>query len=218
MKRIGDNPKGKLVFQAVSGTMIENSFMINHGLKLPRNKFLHSMGLFTNGFIETNKGRKIEVQRRKIESYQIHLNSDIPYVGESKEPIRIFPDIESNSEIVIPDNFFLPFFNCHGCTFAQNEFWINSMVFSRNNLRQIIPLTENIRFILEDEYVKVNSVDDWSIAILLDSNQDITHSVKREKGIIYCKYDGYQLERYNNVDQIDIARYGNGEFEFYKNV
>lgn len=217
MKRINNDSNEKLMFEPKSGLMYETSVCINHGLNLPEDKFLWSMGLYTDGFLETNKGHKIEAARRKLGSYQIHLGTTSEYTGISKEPICVFPDIELNPEIDIPKNFFLPYFNCHGHTFAENEFWINPMCYQMNN-GNIISISENIRILLEDEFIEVDIQENWSVAILLNSNNDITHSVKRENGVLSSKYDGYKLEFYDHISQVETNRYNGGIFKFYRNL
>lgn len=214
MKRKKKN--NKLKFKPKSGLMYEATVCVNHGLELQKNKFLWSMGLYTNGYLKTNKGRKIEAARRKSGSYQIHLGSSPEYRGKSKEPICVYPNVELNKEISVPNKFFQPYFNCHGLTFADSEYWINPFVGELMPDGSTKVISDNIKLLLEDEYVQVNDKDDWEVAVLFDFDNKIVHSVKREKEVIYCKYDGYQLEKYNNIEKVDIERYGGGEFKFYK--
>lgn len=218
MKRINNDPNEKLVFEPKSGLMYEAAMCINHGLELPKDKFLWSMGIYTDGFLETKNGRKIEVARRKLGSYQIHLAATPEYTETKKEPILLFPDSEINEEVTVPENFFLPYFNCHGFTFADSEYWINPMCFERDLNGNISSKAENIRILLEDEYYQVTSEKKWDVAILLNFNNEIVHSVKRENHIIFSKYDGYQLEKYNRIEDVEIQRYGNGNFKFFKNL
>jgi len=216
MKRKKSDSDKKLKFKPRSGLMYEAAECVNHGLELHENKLLWSMGLYTIGYLKTDKGRKIEAARRKSGSYQIHLGSSQDYEGKNKEPISIYPDTEPNDEITIPDNFFQPYFNCHGLTFADSEYWINPVVFERMPNGSLRVVSENIKILLEDEYVEVNSNDIWTVAVLFNSNNEIVHSVKREKDRIFCKYDGYQLEKYKTIEEVEIDRYNGGNFKFYK--
>lgn len=216
MKRVNDDPVGELLFEAIGGTMYDSSVAINHGLKLPPNKFLFSTGVYINGYLQTDKGRRIEGALRKAGSFMIHLCADTPYTGASKEPIRLFPNPEINDEVNVPNDFFLPYYNCHGCTFADSQYWINPMRFNIDDSGRITPVSENIKILLEDEYVEVDSGESWNAAILINRNNEIIHAVKQRNGQVFSKYDGYQLEVYEDIEQVDISRYGNGNFKFYK--
>lgn len=216
MQKVNLNGEMKLRFEPRSGTQFEASNAVNHGIPLPAGKFLFSTGLFIIGELFTDRGRRVEVAQRKLSSYKMHLCADTNYDGNSKEPICIYPEIEANNEIDIPPNFFLPSYNCHGHVFADKQYWINPMIFNRNSSGQIVPVAENIRLILQDEYEEVAEEDNWDIGILVNASNFIVHAVKRNANQIESKYDGYQLSLYDNLDEVDIDRYGPGHFEFFK--
>jgi len=71
--------------------------------------------------------------------------------------------------------------------------------------------------LLKDEYEQVEAEENWTVAVYFNSESKIVHSVKRENGIIYNKFDGYQLIKCNSLSELDLTRYGTGNFNFYIN-
>lgn len=194
---------GKLTFEPIYGTCFGPPNLRNHGLQVPEAKFLHCLGVYIEGHLETDRGRRIEAALRKTGSYSIYLCSEPWYQGESKKPIRLFPDPEPTTEISFPENYFLPYFNCHGYTFGDGEFWINPVSYKRDTQQpgcyvknpqgERVIETHSIEVILEDEYLEVAENDGWDVAVLSNQVDGIVHSVKRENGIVLSKYDSYNL-------------------------
>lgn len=207
MKRIDNGINASLHFEPFPEPGFECTWLLNHGLELPKGKQLYSQGIFTNGFLETNGGAKIQAAKRKSDSYLIHLVTACDYDGPSLEPIRLLPNAEPQNEVDIPNDFFRPLFNCHGCTFGDSEYWINPVKDDRDRDGKIVPSGDNVNLILNDEYEVVDKDECWDVAVFYDAQSNIVHSVRRKDGLILCKYDQYQLMRLKTLDEMDFNKY-----------
>ncbi len=195
--------------------MISNDQVNSHGLEVPPGKIIVQFGQFVLGDLETDSGRKIEAMKRLPESYSIYLI--LPAAGnvQTSMPIRLFPNPEITTEIIVPNNFFLPYYNCHGCCFGDREYYINPLACSIDQQGRMLLNKPNLEILLADEYDAVAENDDWDIGVLKNSANEIIHSVKRINGQIVSKYDLFQEESYQDINCVDINRYGNGTFSYY---
>ena len=216
MKRINNSPTEKLIFVPKSGLMISNDRVESHGLTIPNNKIIVQFGQFILGDLETDAGRKIEVMKRLPESYSIHLILPIARNIAATMPIRLFPNSEITTGVIVPNNYFLPYYNCHGCCFGEGEYYINPLACSMDNQGRMQLNKPNLEILLHDEYEIVEEKDNWDIGIFKNSANEILHSVKRQNGKVISKYDLFHEESHNDISQVDIARYGNGIFHYYK--
>lgn len=205
---------GSLQFEPFGVTNNTAGSVINHGLNLPNQGAILEMGVFTNGYLRTNAGRNVEAQRRKIDSFSYHLCYFDAGAVADPEPIRLYPNPEPNN-LNIPDNLFLPAYNCHGFAFGDSHYWINPIATVPINGANPV-FNRNIEVILEDEFGQVGEEEGWDVAIFTHDNGHIAHSLKRDNGIVYSKFDNYQLVNYNSFENVDMARYSPGEFLFYR--
>jgi len=129
---------GEFVIEPYGGPMQMCSECINHGIGIPSNKTFLEIGLYTNAYIFTEKGNKIEVAIRKMDSFHVPLVSRNANTYPDSLPIRVFPECEESTQKLIPNNFFNPYYNCHGCTLVNDTFWINPYKDNVNQEGQII--------------------------------------------------------------------------------
>lgn len=215
MRRENDNPNASLIFRPIGGPITMDAKMENHGIELPAGKWIHILGLFTLGYLETDSGNNIEVARRVPGSTLIHLVTQDAAMNIQSLPVRLYPDPEETDLIEIPENCFNPLYNCHGLTFGDSEYWINPLASRIDNGRMVLD-RPNIRTLLDDEYKQVEETENWDIAVLLNENNDIVHSVKRIGDDILSKYDDYQLKTHTTIEDVEDERYGIGHYEYYR--
>jgi hypothetical protein len=215
MKTINDNPNSPLKFSPFGQPMTICGECVNHGLNLPTGKVVLERGLFILGHLWTDKGKKIEAALRIPNTFDYHSCAIDASKVDYFKPIRLFPNPEANSEVNIPDNLFSPYYNCHGLSFANSEYWINPVASKMENGR-MVPSIPNVEIILEDEFIKVDSQSDWDVAVLRNTKNEILHSVRKEGGKINSKYDAYRKISFDRIEDVDISVYGKGTFYFYK--
>jgi hypothetical protein len=218
MKTI-DNKKGsQLKFSAFGPHLFINNTCINHGLNLPEGKYILERGIFILGHLETNKGNLIEAHLRFPATFDYHVCScvDGDLVSNNK-PIRLFPNAEKNAELIAPSDLFNPWYNCHGLTFANSEYWVNPKACKLENGKMVMAHS-NVDLILDDEFEEVESHSDWDVAVFRDRNNEISHSVRRENNKIISKYDGYRRITFDKIEDVDVSMYGVGVFHFYKSL
>jgi hypothetical protein len=217
MKRIDNKPNSPLKFSAFGQPMDMCGQCVNHGLNLPNGKVVLERGLFILGHLETDKGRKIEAALRIQDTFDYHSCAiDAKNMGNYK-PIRLFPNPEINNEVVVPNDLFNPYYNCHGYSFANSEYWINPLASKMVDHKMILAFP-NLDILLEDEFTKVDSKHDWEVAIFRNNKNEILHSVGKENGKIVSKYDAYKKISFENIDEVDVSVYGEGSFDFYKRI
>jgi hypothetical protein len=140
VKRLNDTPFGELIFQVRGGPMNVSNECINHGLQLPGGKTLLETGLFVLGHLISNKGNNIEVAYRKRGSFAVHLVAYDAAKVVNPIPIRVYPNFESTDEISEPIDLFIPYYNCHGCTFGDRHYWINPEASSIDKNGKMVPI------------------------------------------------------------------------------
>ncbi|MBI2281727.1 MAG: hypothetical protein HYU68_13715 [Bacteroidetes bacterium] len=217
MKTIDNNPNSPLKFSAFGQPMTILGECVNHGLILPKGKIVLERGLFILGHLETDKGRKIEAALRIPETFDYHSCAIDASKVDYFKPIRLFPNPEINGEVVVSNDLFNPYYNCHGQSFGKSEYWINPLASKivNNRMASAFP---NVDIILEDEFMNVDSKSDWDVAVLRNNKNDILHSIHKENGRIYSKYDAYRKISFDKIEDVDISVYGNGIFKFYKKI
>jgi hypothetical protein len=217
MKTTDNNPNSPLKFSAFGQPMSMLGECINHGLILPTGKVVLERGLFILGHLETDKGRSVEAALRIPETFDYHSCAIDASMANYFKPIRLFPNPEKNGEVSVPDDLFNPYYNCHGQSFGNSEYWINPMASKMVNGRMESTFP-NVDIILEDEFTKVESQSDWSVAIFRNNKNEILHSVHKENGRIISKYDAYRRLSFDIIEDVDVSVYGNGTFDFYERI
>jgi hypothetical protein len=217
MKTKYDTDDSPLKFNAYGQPMYITAQCVNHGLCLPVGKVLLERGLFILGNLETDRGRKIEAAKRIVESFDYYCCALEASESDNFLPFRVFPRGEHCSEIEVPEDLFNPAYNCHGHTFAHNEYWINPLAsISQNGV--MTPINPNVDIILEDEYIKVDYSQNWDIAVFRNYKNEILHSILNQNGIITSKYDSYKKISCDDIKSVDTSVYGKGKFEFYRRL
>lgn len=215
MKTIDDKPNSPLKFSPFGQPMNITAQCVNHGLILPTGKVVLERGLFILGHLLTDKGRKIEAALRIPDTFDYHSCAIDASMVNYFKPIRLFPNPEINDEVQVPDNLFNPYYNCHGYSFANSEYWINPLASKMENGRMVSAFP-NVDIILEDEYTKEDSQAEWDVAVFRNSKNEILHSVRKEGGKINSKYDAYRNISFDRIEDVDTKVYGTGTFYFYK--
>jgi hypothetical protein len=217
MKTTDNNPNSPLKFFAFGQPMGMLGECVNHGLTLPTGKVVLERGLFILGHLETDKGRKIEAALRIPETFDYHSCAIDASKVKYFKPIRLFPNPETNSEVVIPYDLFNPYYNCHGQSFGNSEYWINPMASKMVNGRMESAFP-NVDIILDDEFTKVDSQSNWNVAVFRNNKNEILHSVQKQNGRITSKYDAYRKLSFDKMEDVDVSVYGAGTFIFYKRI
>lgn len=213
MKKLGN----EILISKQRNNLYHVARIINHSLRIADTSYIQQLALSTEAIVKTDKNNNIEILNFHSNTISFYL------IDPFKAPIQLFPNNELSTErsveIGLNTNSFIPLYNCHGCTFAESQCWINPYIFEKNAFGQIIN-RKNIEVILDDEYIKVNKDEIWDIAVFRKKiDNSIVHSVRKKEGKIISKYDIFYESSHNSIDEIEFNRYGgieNLDIYFFK--